>query len=225
MTRSQTLQLPLGSFDEDPVPIHSTSFSEFTDKEKQELSRLFLEDSSCIPFAGDEVNAGAECITSYDWDDFHTLDQSTLRVQQENYCHLDPFLPSYDDQSSTFSSRKIGSSRKHTHRCISKTYPYSCILRKHDVLLGRGKRSNNHSGNIYFRKLVSEIANRYKKCTTRTQKTSIAKDIVRTIHLRGGRFLSSNHDSETYKEVTGRVLWRKTSQALRDQYTRGLKVD
>lgn len=90
-----------------------------------------------------------------------------------------------------------------------------------DVLFGRGKKANNHPGNILFRELVMRMSPEYKDCK-RKQKTAIANNIVGKIHKEGGRFLTllgDNSDTYSWVETTGVALRKKTSQALRDSIT------
>eukprot|EP00538_Stauroneis_constricta_P006927 CAMPEP_0119554464 /NCGR_PEP_ID=MMETSP1352-20130426/6953_1 /TAXON_ID=265584 /ORGANISM="Stauroneis constricta, Strain CCMP1120" /LENGTH=226 /DNA_ID=CAMNT_0007601059 /DNA_START=258 /DNA_END=935 /DNA_ORIENTATION=+ len=61
---------------------------------------------------------------------------------------------------------------------------------KHDVLLGRGSRSNSHPGNQFFRKLIEDWLAEYTVADTdRHGKTRIAQAVVDAVHARGGRFL------------------------------------
>jgi len=122
-------------------------------------------------------------------------------------------------------TRKIAEKDKHQIRLpyngksIQK-YLTSDSIRGQDVLFGRGKKSNNHVGNKFFRELVLNMAKHYKDCS-RVQKTAIASSIVDAIHENGGgRFLSpvSSPDGNLWVEMTGLALRKKTSQALRDCY-------
>jgi hypothetical protein len=91
-----------------------------------------------------------------------------------------------------------------------------------DVLLGRGKRSNNWPGNIRFRKLVDAEQNAYMTASDDITRDAIAFEIANAIERQGGRFLR-----ETVVEVNGvpRSAWMvvegaairtKVKQALRD---------
>jgi len=95
-------------------------------------------------------------------------------------------------------------------------YISSQSIREEDVLFGRGKKSNNHTGNKYFRELVSRMTPHYRDCS-RVQKTALSSSIVNAIHNKGGRFLSPvSCNSNVWVEMTGVALRKKTSQALRD---------
>jgi len=96
-----------------------------------------------------------------------------------------------------------------------KAIPFQ-FARDVDVLLGRGKRTTYHPGNIYFRALVSKIATKYKE-SGKTEKTALAESIVAAIKKEGGRFLCpiANEVGLLY-EINGTVLRTKASQAIRD---------
>ena len=63
-----------------------------------------------------------------------------------------------------------------------------------DVLSGRGGRINNHSGNIHFRKLVTEEKAKYISLNKKMDKKYIAIDIVDQIRKLEppGRFLKKD---------------------------------
>lgn len=105
-------------------------------------------------------------------------------------------------------------SRSHIGK-VSKKVISKNNIRKKDVLFGRGKRSNNHYGNKYFRELVLSMSLEYKNCS-KVKKTALSKRIVDMIHMKGGRFLTAVPDSDSWVEVKGLALRRKASQALRD---------
>lgn len=88
-------------------------------------------------------------------------------------------------------------------------------LKTDDVLFGRGKRSNNHFGNVFFRELVLSMSLEYKSCS-KIQKTALANSIVDRIHKKGGKFLTLIPASDSWVEVKGLALRKKASQALRD---------
>jgi len=89
-------------------------------------------------------------------------------------------------------------------------------IRNEDILLGRGKRSLNHPGNMFYRELVSRVVVQYNDCDKK-QKTTLSNSVVRSIHMQGGRFLTPLlDDTNFWVEVNGLALRKKTSQALRD---------
>lgn len=88
-------------------------------------------------------------------------------------------------------------------------------IRDHDVLLGRGGRTNLHVGNKRFRSVVNERQTEYleaRKC----DKVLIARLIVTTIKSNGGRFLKQSDCGNRWVEVTEKRAQQKTSQALRE---------
>jgi hypothetical protein len=86
-------------------------------------------------------------------------------------------------------------------------------IREHDVLCGRGGRTNSHDGNKHFRSIVSENQSEYL-ASRKTDKMLIAKRIVSIIKGNGGRFLKPNGDG--WIEVPDKRAQQKTSQALRE---------
>jgi hypothetical protein len=64
---------------------------------------------------------------------------------------------------------------------------------QHDVLLGRGKISNQHSGNVRMRILVDLHMDEYDPAPA-GEKRNIAGSIVKAIQKDSGRFLSQNPD-------------------------------
>ena len=82
-----------------------------------------------------------------------------------------------------------------------------------DVLLGRGARSNLHSGNIKLRGLVKEAKTAYVSSTTR-DKTEITARIVQVIQKEGGRFLKMQ--GGLWSVVGHETARLKVSHAFRD---------
>jgi hypothetical protein len=99
---------------------------------------------------------------------------------------------------------------------------------EHDLLLGRGGGTNNHSGNIKFRRLVNEHKLRYMFCP-KLEKPKVARDVVALWRALSppGRFLScpemkrgpgSVKDCENeWFEVGDRKAREKASQCLRER--------
>ncbi len=87
-----------------------------------------------------------------------------------------------------------------------------------DVLLGRGKRSNNHPGNAKFRSLVEEMKPIYfQKGNKKNKKHAISNQLVDRVHGWGGRFLKeTSRNSNVYEEVDVKVARKKCSQRLRE---------
>lgn len=99
----------------------------------------------------------------------------------------------------------------------------------HDVLLGRGGGTNNHSGNIKFRKLVNEHKMRYLACS-KVEKPKVARQVVllwRKLEP-PGRFLARRDESKrgagsvkatdnVWFEVGDKKAREKASQCLRER--------
>lgn len=106
---------------------------------------------------------------------------------------------------------------------------------EHDVLLGRGGGTNNHNGNINFRKLVNQHKMRYLSCS-KVEKPRVAREVVKIWRKQEppGRFLqkkdggasSTNGDTcnsrddsltATWVEVSEKKAQEKASQCLRER--------
>jgi len=102
----------------------------------------------------------------------------------------------------------------------------------HDVLLGRGGGTNNHAGNIRFRKLVNEHKLRYLS-SNKVEKPNVARDVVeiwRNLQP-PGRFLArcnekkkdgkkdspENGNEDAWFEVGDKRAREKASQCLRER--------
>jgi len=99
----------------------------------------------------------------------------------------------------------------------------------HDVLLGRGGGTNNHSGNIKFRKLVNEHKMRYLACS-KVDKPKVAREVVQLWRKMSppGRFLARKDETKrgpgsiksednVWIEVGDKKAREKASQCLRER--------
>jgi hypothetical protein len=99
----------------------------------------------------------------------------------------------------------------------------------HDVLLGRGGGTNNHTGNVQFRQLVNKHKMRYLACS-KVEKPKVAREVVQLWHkLRPpGRFLQRKDETKkgpgSVSDAT--IIWivvgdkkarEKASQCLRER--------
>ncbi|CAJ1968353.1 unnamed protein product [Cylindrotheca closterium] len=84
-----------------------------------------------------------------------------------------------------------------------------------DVILGRGRKANNHPGNIRLRTMVDDLIGVYKN-TSKREKTEIAQRVVVSIQT-NGRFLKEN-EMIGWVEVPDKVARIKVSHAFRDSY-------
>ena len=70
-----------------------------------------------------------------------------------------------------------------------------------DILLGRGRPSQNHAGNVQLAKLIEERHPIYSKAD-RFEKLCISWDIVKLVQNDiGGRFLEKDGSSGAWKQV------------------------
>lgn len=89
-------------------------------------------------------------------------------------------------------------------------------INENDVLCGRGGETNHFPGNVRYRSLVKCYQPLYI-ASKRRDKPRIARKIVMTIRLRGGRFLKKDGSNPvTWKDVGNTKAREKTSQALRE---------
>lgn len=99
----------------------------------------------------------------------------------------------------------------------------------HDVLLGRGGGTNNHCGNIKFRKLVNEHKMRYLACS-KVEKPKVARQVVILWRKLDppGRFLARKDETKrgpgsvkasdnVWFEVGDKKAREKASQCLRER--------
>lgn len=86
---------------------------------------------------------------------------------------------------------------------------------EYDVLLGRGKSSQNHPGNIHFRQLVQSKRDEYEKAKI-MGKTLIAERIILSIHDMQGRFLKQK-GGDLWEEVDNETARDKVAHAFRDR--------
>lgn len=85
-----------------------------------------------------------------------------------------------------------------------------------DVIMGRGRKSYNHSGNTRFREMVKGLKPTYNKLQKR-EKTNCSIKLVCMVHANGGQFLNKDDERGLWYEVEFGQARRKASQALREQ--------
>jgi hypothetical protein len=95
-----------------------------------------------------------------------------------------------------------------------------------DILLGRGRRAQNHRGNVHYRKVVELFRKRYEMISEKSGKTTFIRDVVDLIYNNGGRFLKRSDESDEKRcGVTGgcwipvrpEVAREKVSHSFRNQ--------
>ena len=87
-----------------------------------------------------------------------------------------------------------------------------------DVLLGRGKGTQQHEGNQRFQAIINENKDLYNSFQSRDKKTSTTRDIVNVIKTSGeeiGSFLKFDNTIRKWVEVDDEVARVKVAQALR----------
>lgn len=102
-------------------------------------------------------------------------------------------------------------------RCDSLTFCVALLHIQNDILMGRGGKNNQHSGNDQLRALAREECRNYRTASKKG-KSYISRELVRSV--RGmhppGRFLKKNNDTGLWEDVGDDVAREKASQALRD---------
>ena len=81
-----------------------------------------------------------------------------------------------------------------------------------DVLFGRGKRAQNHIGNMQLRNIVDQYRERYD-ATRKKLKPQIAAEVIAVIQKGGGRFLQK--EKFGWVEVSQEVALRKVLHTFR----------
>ena len=89
-------------------------------------------------------------------------------------------------------------------------------IRNWDVLCGRGGKSNHHPGNKRYRQVVSEMKNKYRGTSAKTDKTALSRAIVDYVNAYGGRFVKRVGKNGKWILLTKAEARKKTSQALRE---------
>ena len=88
-----------------------------------------------------------------------------------------------------------------------------------DVLLGRGSGSNEHPGNVAFRRKVEARKAEYNEASKRKMKRHIAQVIIDETIAHGGRFLKKNAEEEQHFWILAgkEAVFEKVLQALRQK--------
>lgn len=88
---------------------------------------------------------------------------------------------------------------------------------EHDVLMGRGGRNNQHSGNEILRQFARVQGEQYR-ISSKKGKSALSRYIVRQVHELNppARFLKRIQQTAAWEEVSDDTAREKASQALRD---------
>lgn len=85
-----------------------------------------------------------------------------------------------------------------------------------DVVMGRGSGTQNHCGNVTYRKLVYLNKELYAT-SSKFDKLKISKAIVAAVREFGGNFVQADEErGGLYFDIGDKRAWDKTSQALRE---------
>ena len=98
---------------------------------------------------------------------------------------------------------------------------YCVQVKEHDVLFGRGSRTNEHQGNLKYRRYVQEYKPAYKALDA-VGKKALIQVVVCWVELQGGRFLACDKTPEGhghYYLASDKEVHEKVSQALREDHT------
>jgi len=90
-----------------------------------------------------------------------------------------------------------------------------------DVMIGRGGGTNNHSGNIKFRRMVEDLKATYKAATSRSEKRTIASNIITEWRALDppGRFLERNDETGLWNDIGDVEAHKKCTVKLREKET------
>jgi hypothetical protein len=70
-----------------------------------------------------------------------------------------------------------------------------------DILCGRGITCHQHQGNKLLRQLIDRNLPKYTVADSKSDKSSILREIIRNILQQGGRFLKKDSESDRYYEA------------------------
>lgn len=135
--------------------------------------------------------------------------------QEESFAEEEESRNSSGNSSNSSSTKTIDRHNLFKDENDSGEFHYD-NLRKMDVILHRGKVATSRPGNIFYRKLVFSLTDKYEATSTnKKEKTGLTWDVYRMIKNEGGRFLTKNSKGMYQVEQMGKVR-RKIAQAFRD---------
>lgn len=71
----------------------------------------------------------------------------------------------------------------------------------HDIICGRGNFCSQHPGNEFLSQLVEVGLPKYMAANSKSDKSSILREIIRTVIRIGGRFLKKDSVNGAYYEA------------------------
>ncbi|KAI2504339.1 hypothetical protein MHU86_10104 [Fragilaria crotonensis] len=89
------------------------------------------------------------------------------------------------------------------------------LIRPTDIMLGRGPKCYNNSGNRVLRKLIKEHVVHYTSTARRREKAALVKLLVSTLQMKGYRFLHLS-PTGTWIEAPLHIAEKKVGHGLRD---------
>jgi hypothetical protein len=100
---------------------------------------------------------------------------------------------------------------------LGKTNKDDCVdvPRTIDVLMGREKLAQSHTGNSRYRDLIDEFQSRYDMSETSIEKTILASAIIMKVNEYGGRFLLRKKGETNWSEADDWVAREKVTNAFR----------
>lgn len=98
----------------------------------------------------------------------------------------------------------------------SKTY----TPKNNDVIIGKGMKALNHSGNKLFRRVIERNLKSYAALSARKDKSNMIQSIVCQIQINGGVFIKQDPEKGSWFEVSDNIAREKTSQAFRNSIYR-----
>eukprot|EP00980_Cylindrotheca_fusiformis_P021333 scaffold8212_cov93-Cylindrotheca_fusiformis.AAC.13 len=90
----------------------------------------------------------------------------------------------------------------------------SIVPRESDIIFGRGKRNQDHSGNIRMREFVVEYKHLYS-VLKRYEKQALVENLYEMMVQRGARFLRKDEEMDIWVIVDREQAVKKVSHALR----------
>jgi hypothetical protein len=84
-----------------------------------------------------------------------------------------------------------------------------------DVVMGREKLAQSHTGNTRYHHMLEKYKTRYDACDTSIEKTIIASVIVMKVKEYGGRFLLRKKGETSWSEADDWVAHAKVTNAFR----------
>jgi hypothetical protein len=107
--------------------------------------------------------------------------------------------------------------KKCTSRCVDPKKKVYVKYTDHDILAGRGGKSNNHPGNEYYRATIEAAKPEYQTLV-KYEKTILSLKIVEDMNKQGRRFLKLDSNGLWF-EIPKMAARRKVGQALREENT------